>query len=77
MKRQWLDLTYDQETGFWMINHGDREYMIQRGTRFDLCLGKTSVPCVLEWDRKWIFVIGGRRFDLHPKEKYQVKSYRS
>lgn len=73
MIRSWSEMKYDRELNCWMVVLRGKEYMIHCGEWFDLSFGEASVPCRLELDRQWYVVMQGKRFYLHPKEKYKVE----
>lgn len=73
MKRQWLDMKYDQESERWIVVLRGREHGLHCGESFGLSLDEISIPCRLELDQQWYVVMPGARFNLRARDTYKIE----
>lgn len=74
MKRQWSDLRYNRELGFWFIVEGGQMSMIFSGEWFDLYISEDrSFPCRLEFVKRWILIMGSMRLYLRTQDVYKIE----
>lgn len=72
----WAIMVYNHSLECWLLNKGDRGYMMHCGDHFELYISKNqSVPCRLEVNRQWYLVLGldGVRLYLDKRESYKIR----
>lgn len=55
MKRQWLDMQYNRDSGYWFMIENGQVSVVFSGECFDLYIAEDrSFPCQLEYAKQWI-----------------------
>jgi hypothetical protein len=74
MKRQWLDMRYNRNCGYWFVMEEGQTSFMFHGEWFDLYITEErSIPCRLEYSKRWILIMGSLRLHLRTQDVYKVE----
>lgn len=76
MKRQWMNMKFNEELDCWLVVYGENEFKMHCGEWLYLRTGDSEgIPCRIELGKDWYIVMGreGVKLNLMTKEIYQVE----
>ncbi|MFT8709306.1 MAG: DUF5348 domain-containing protein [Sporolactobacillus sp.] len=72
MRKETFEMTYNHDHQQWFVNMHGTSYGMHRGEHFEIKMGSRRLPCRLELRERWYIITNEVRFDLTPREHYQI-----
>ncbi len=74
MKHQWLEMRYNRDVGFWVMNDHGQDSLLYENEWFNLYITEEkSCPCRLEFHKQWVLIMGSLRLQLRKQDRYKVE----
>lgn len=73
MRRNWFQMSYNNEGDRWIVDVGKGHCALHCGNFLEIRIGDGGIPCRIELDHDWYVVMQGARFYLRKRDTYQVE----